>query len=137
MADRSGLDVTNEMGVETTKMELLALANALIIVGSFVAGFYLAKKQFTDVVTRLTRQNNELLGSIYARIGYVPPKPTEVVSPSLMMPVPVVASETTSTANDDQPQPKPPNGFPDLFARRNEAFERERRMNVMQGIDNG
>jgi uncharacterized protein YneF (UPF0154 family) len=114
-------------------MELLALINALVIVGAFVGGFYVAKKQFTDVVTRLTQQNNELLGSVFHRIGFKPEKveKTEPSTPLTFPPTPLANADT----DDDQPQPKPVNGFPDLFARRNEAFAKQKRLDQIQGIE--
>jgi hypothetical protein len=32
-------------------------------------------------------------------------------------------------------QPKPVNGFPDLFARRNEAFAKQKTLDQIQGIE--
>jgi hypothetical protein len=114
-------------------MEFLALINALVIVGAFVGGFYLGKKQFTDVVTRLTQQNNDLLGSVFHRIGFKPEKveKTEPSTPLTFPPTPLTNADTA----DDQPQPKPVNGFPDLFARRNEAFAKQKRLDQIQGIE--
>lgn len=87
----------------------------LYILIAFALGGALVTYLNRAEINRLTRVNGELLGSLYARVGYRPPiAPTKA------------KGEIAPDLSTDTPSPYPNDkysatGFPDLYARQDEA----------------
>lgn len=99
---------------------LLSIFVAIVIVGAFAAGYYLREpimKRESEWFNEVLKQNNDLLGSLYQRMGY---KPTNVVQ----LPQGDVAQKD-NTGNDDRGVAEIPK-IPDIFKRREEALRRDK-----------
>lgn len=114
-------------------MELAALINAILIVGAFVLGMWYAERKgrgerdvLRDQCETTQEQNRELLGTLYARVGYTPKR---VVSSQKAE---VGSQKQEAEAIEEHPEPprspftqaSSPFEIPNIYARRDAVFKR-------------